>query len=63
MQGFVMGWKLFHQIYAEITIWKRYLVGNSEASSFGSKIEALNFRKLLNYVKDLGYYAQNPVIV
>ncbi|MBS6172723.1 MAG: hypothetical protein KH845_13700 [Clostridiales bacterium] len=34
MQGFVMGWKLFHQIYAEITIWKRYLVGNSEASSF-----------------------------
>ena len=59
-----MGWKLFHQIYAEITIWKRYLVGNSGASSFfGSKIEALNFRKLLNYVKDLGYYAQNPVIV
>ena len=30
---------------------------------FGSKIAALNFRKLLNYVKDLGYYAQNPVIV
>ena len=30
---------------------------------FGSKIAALNFRKLLNDVKGLGHYAQNPVIV
>ena len=29
---------------------------------FGSKIAALNFRKLFNYVKGLGNYAQNPVI-
>ena len=28
---------------------------------FGSKIAALNFRKLFNYVKGLGNYAQNPV--
>ena len=30
---------------------------------FGSKIAALNFRKLFNYVKGLGHYAQNPVLV
>ena len=30
--------------------------------SFGSKIAALNFRKLFNYVKGLGHYAQNPVL-
>ena len=30
---------------------------------FGSKIVALNFRKLFNYVKGLGHYAQNPVLV
>ena len=30
---------------------------------FGSKIAALNFRKLLNDVKGLGHYAQNSVIV
>ena len=30
---------------------------------FGSKIAALNFRKLFNYVKGLGNYAQNPVLV
>lgn len=29
---------------------------------FGSKIAALNFRKLFNYLKGLGNYAQNPVI-
>ena len=59
-----MEWKLFHRIYARITTWKRYLVGNSGASSFyGSKIAALNFRKLFNYVKGLGHYAQNPVLV
>ena len=29
---------------------------------FGSKIAALNFRKLFNYKKGLGHYAQNPVI-
>lgn len=29
---------------------------------FGSKIAALNFRKLFNYVKGLGRYAQNPVL-
>lgn len=30
---------------------------------FGSKIAALNFRKLFNYVKGSGHYAQNPVLV
>ena len=30
---------------------------------FGSKIAALNFRKLFNYVKGMGNYAQNPVLV
>lgn len=30
---------------------------------FGSKIAALNFRKLFNYVKGLGNYAKNPVLV
>lgn len=30
---------------------------------FGSKIAALNFRKLFNYVKGSGHYAPNPVIV
>ena len=30
---------------------------------FGSKIAALNFRKLFNYLKGLGSYAQNPVLV
>ena len=34
MQGCVMEWKLFHRIYARITTCKRYLVGNSGASSF-----------------------------
>lgn len=29
---------------------------------FGSKIAALNFRKLFNYVKGQGNYAQNPVL-
>ena len=29
---------------------------------FGSKIAALNFRKLFYYKKGLGHYAQNPVI-
>ena len=29
---------------------------------FGSKIAALNFRKLFNYVKGLGNYAPNPVL-
>ena len=29
---------------------------------FGSKIAALNFRKLFNYVKGLGKYAPNPVL-
>ena len=29
---------------------------------FGAKIVALNFRKLFNYVKGLGHYAQNPVL-
>ena len=29
---------------------------------FGSKIAALNFKKLFNYVKGLGHYAQNPVL-
>ena len=29
---------------------------------FGSKIAALNFRKLFNYVKGLGNYDQNPVL-
>ena len=29
---------------------------------FGSKIAALNFRKLFNYEKGLGNYAQNPVL-
>lgn len=29
---------------------------------FGSKIAALNFRKLFNYMKGLGNYAQNPVL-
>ena len=28
---------------------------------FGSKIAALNFRKLFNYAKGLGNYAQNPI--
>ena len=28
---------------------------------FGSKIAALNFRKLFNYLKGLGNYAQNPI--
>ena len=30
---------------------------------FGSKIAALNFRKLFNYRKGLEHYAQNPVLV
>ena len=30
---------------------------------FGSKIAALNFRKFFNYVKGLGNYALNPVLV
>lgn len=30
---------------------------------FGSKIGALNFRKLFRYRKGLGHYAQNPAIV
>ena len=30
---------------------------------FGSKIAALNFRKLFNYIKGLGNYASNPVLV
>lgn len=30
---------------------------------FGSKIAALNFRKLFNYMKGTGKYAQNPVLV
>ena len=29
---------------------------------FGSKIAALNFRKLFNYVKGVGNYTQNPVL-
>ena len=29
---------------------------------FGSKIAALNFRKLFNYMKGLGNYAKNPVL-
>ena len=29
---------------------------------FGSKIAALNFRKLFTYVRGLGHYAQNPVL-
>ncbi|MDY5700917.1 MAG: transposase, partial [Lachnospiraceae bacterium] len=29
---------------------------------FGCKIIALNFRKLFNFTKGLGHYAQNPVI-
>ena len=29
---------------------------------FGSKIAALNFRKLFNYVKGVGNYAPNPVL-
>lgn len=29
---------------------------------FGSKIAALNSRKLFNYVKGMGNYAQNPVL-
>ncbi len=29
---------------------------------FGSRIAALNFRKLFNYVKGLGNYARNPVL-
>ena len=29
---------------------------------FGSKIAALNFRKLFNYLKGVGRYAQNPVL-
>ena len=29
---------------------------------FGSKIAALNFRKLFNYVRGMGNYAQNPVL-
>lgn len=63
MQGFVMGWKLFHQIYAEITIGKIPRGKQRGKFFFGSKIAALNFRKLLNDVKGLGHYAQNPVIV
>lgn len=31
-------------------------------SFFGSKIAALNFRKLFNYVKGMGNYAPNPVL-
>jgi len=30
---------------------------------FGSKIAALNFRKLFGFRKGLGNYAQNPVLV
>jgi hypothetical protein len=30
---------------------------------FGCKIAALNFKKLFNYKKGLGHYAENPVIV
>ena len=30
---------------------------------FGCKVAALNFRKLFNFWKGLGHYAQNPVIV
>ena len=58
-----MEWKLFHRIYARITTWKKYIVGNSGQVLFGSKIVALNFEKLFNYVKGLGHYAQNPVLV
>lgn len=29
---------------------------------FGSKIAALNFRKLFQYRKGLGHYASNPVL-
>ena len=29
---------------------------------FGSKIAAMNFKKLFNYMKGLGRYAQNPVL-
>ncbi len=30
---------------------------------FGSKIAALNFRKLFRYRKGLGHYAINPVLI
>ena len=63
MQGCVMEWKLFHRIYARITTWKRYLVGNSGASSFfGSKIAALNFRKLFIEIEDKVIYGFAPNI-
>ena len=29
---------------------------------FGSKVATLNFRKLCNYLKGMGRYAQNPVL-
>jgi hypothetical protein len=29
---------------------------------FGSKIAALNFKKLFNYWKGLGHYALNPIL-
>ena len=58
------GVKLFHRIYARITTWKKIPRGKQRGKFFfGSKIVALNFRKLFNYVKGLGHYAQNPVLV
>lgn len=36
MQGSEMEWKLSRQISARITLWKRFPVGNSVASSFSA---------------------------
>ena len=36
---------------------------NNEEFFFGSKIAALNFRKLFGFRKGLGNYAKNPVLI
>ena len=61
MQGCVMG-KQFRQISVRITILKKIPRETAWQVLFGSKIAALNFRKLFNYVKGLGNYTPNPVL-
>ena len=63
IQGCVMEWKLFHNIRKNYHLEKIPRGKQRGKFFFGSKIAALNFRKLFNYVKGLGHYAQNPVLV
>ena len=55
--------KLFHRNIRKNYHLKKIPSGKQRGKFFfGSKIAALNFRKLFNYKKGLGHYAQNPVI-